>query len=105
MEERLDAGDLLWQKAFPVRTGDTQFSLASRIKKEMAEGLTKLLEAIDRGEERPLEPRYEASYHRAPDRESGKEFHRNGHRIIKARDIPEVVRKDFHRSQREGRSS
>lgn len=105
MEERLDAGDLLWQKAFPVRTGDTQISLASRIKKEMAEGLTKLLEAIDRGEERPLEPRYEASYHRAPDRESGKEFHRNGHRIIKARDIPEVVRKDFHRSQREGRSS
>jgi methionyl-tRNA formyltransferase len=101
MEKRLDAGDLLWQKAFPVTSDDTQFSLAARIKKEMAEGLTKLLETIDRGEERALEPRYEASYHRAPDRESGKEFHRNGHRILRIRDLSTVLRKEFPRSENE----
>jgi folate-dependent phosphoribosylglycinamide formyltransferase PurN len=100
MEEKLDAGELLWQEAFPVKERDTQFYLAHESKRRMAEGLTELLRWIDRGEERPLPRHYEASYHRAPTRAEGSRFKRSGKRIIRGKDLPSVLRTTFGKGGR-----
>lgn len=95
MEEKLDAGELLWQEAFPIDPDETQFSLAWKTKKAMAEGLVELIGKIEQGREKPLPPRYSSSYHRAPGKEEGKRFHQEGKRILRLRDLKKILRSTF----------
>ncbi len=95
MEERLDAGELLWQEAFPVGKEETQFSLAERSKQKMTEGLVDLLHRIDEGKEEPIPARYTPSYNRAPSREAGKAFQRSGKRILRLKDLRRALRPIF----------
>ncbi len=78
MELRLDAGEIVFQEAFPVEQEDTQYSLAYKTKRLLAKGFVEIME-------NGIEPKpvvYAESYHRAPTREEGKDFHRKGKRII-----------------------
>lgn len=95
MEEKLDAGSLLWQEAHPIHEQETQFSLAETSKRRMAEGLVKLLRQIDRGEERTIAPSTTPSYNRAPTREEGKTFKRTGKRIIRTTDLERALQHKF----------
>ena len=87
MELKLDAGEILWQQSFPIPKGSTQYSIAYRTKKEMAMGFTELFEEIENHMEKPIENNYKSSYHYAPTKQEGKNFHKLGHRIIKLKDI------------------
>jgi len=96
MELKLDAGDIIWQKEFPIEKNDTQFSIAYKTKLDMAQGLVEVLEQISINNSiKKLEPRYEMSYHRAPNKEQGKEFHKRGLKIITLNDIKYVLAKNF----------
>ncbi len=95
MEERLDAGELLWQEAFKVKASDTQFAIAEKSKRRMAEGLVDLLEKIDRKAETPLSPTHTPSYNRAPSKEKGREFHRRGKKILRLADLRRALRPKF----------
>lgn len=95
MEERLDAGTLLWQESFPVEERDTQYALAERTKELMAEGLVDLLQEIDQGREEVLSPRTEASYNRAPKPGDAREFRRKGKKILRLSDLGRILRPTF----------
>lgn len=82
MVEKLDAGEILWQKAIPTPENATQYSIAYHTKKIMAQGLIELLNEISKGTESPITPKYTQSYHRAPTKEEGKDFHKKGKKII-----------------------
>lgn len=95
MEIKLDAGDILWQNEFPIEKNDTQYSIAYKTKRDMAWGLAKVLKQISVGNIKILHPKYETSYHRAPTKELGKEFHRTGYKVISLKDIKFVLAKKF----------
>lgn len=78
MEVKLDAGEIVFQEEFPVEKEDTQYSLASKTKALLAKGFVQLME--NGLEFKPV--KYHESYHRAPTREQGKDFHRKGKKII-----------------------
>lgn len=94
MELRLDAGQILWQKEFLLEN-DSQYSIASKTKSDMAEGLVQVLGEISRNEIKNIPPKYETSYHRAPGKELAKQFRTAGYRIIRLRDLPLILRKKF----------
>jgi len=87
MELKLDAGEIVWQKSFPVEDSDTQFSLAYKTKRDMCMGLVEILNKYANDKVKPIQPFFSSSYHRAPTKEMGKEFHKKGLRVIKMRDI------------------
>lgn len=95
MELRLDAGKILWQKEFPIEDNDTQYSIAYKTKRDMAEGLVETIKNIAEDKIRFIEPKYEATYHRAPTREQGKEFHKKKLSVIKLSDLKLVLSKSF----------
>lgn len=95
MDLKLDSGVNLWQEEFNVEHYDTQYSIAYKTKRQMAKGIRELLEKINRGYERPINPKHKISYHRAPTKEEGKKFHDRGHKIIIFKDIKKVLSKEF----------
>jgi len=95
MEQKLDSGSNMWQEEFNVEDSDTQYSIAYKTKRQMAKGICILLESIDEGIEKPINPKHKTSYHRAPTKEEGKIFHEQGHRIILFKDIKKVLSKEF----------
>lgn len=95
MELKLDAGEVLWQREFPVEKNDTQYSIAYKTKRDMAIGLVETLNKIDEGKEKPIKPEYQTSYHRAPTKEQGKEFHKKGYNIFKVKDFKYILSKSF----------
>ena len=95
MELKLDAGQILWQKEFPVEVSDTQYSIAYKTKRDMSFGIIEVLKKISNGNFSTIEPRNESSYHQAPTREQGKEFHKKGYRIITLKDLKLILSKSF----------
>lgn len=84
MELRLDAGEIVWQEEFPVSKDDTQYSIAYKTKKSMANGLIQLFNQLAAGNElREIPQKHETSYHRAPSKEQGTELRAKGRRILK----------------------
>lgn len=82
MVEKLDAGEVVWQKEIPMPDKATQYSIAYHTKKIMAEGLVETLDKLSSQELVGIQPSYIESYHRAPTKEQGKEFHKNGLRVV-----------------------
>src|SRR5690625_7516755 len=76
MEERLDAGNIVWQKSFTLQKSDTQYSIAYATKRDMTSGLKEVLKAIGNNKLATIEPQYETTYNRAPDKELGRKFHK-----------------------------
>ncbi len=95
MELKLDAGHILWQESFDVAKSDTQFSLAYKTKKIMAEGIVEVLIKINNGKLERKIAKFEESYHRAPTKKLGVEFHKKGNRVIRVNDISKMLAKSF----------
>jgi len=95
MELRLDAGEIVWQKAFLVKSDDTQYSIAYGTKKLLAEGLVETLQAVRNDIVQFMQKRYEESYHRAPTQEEGRNFHHQGYRVIALRDYRYILASQF----------
>ena len=95
MEERLDAGEIVWQKAIETPEKATQYSIAYHTKKIMAHGLVEVLRSIHDDNTKVISPQYEQSYHRAPTKELGKEFHAKGLRVINGSNFKMVLAKSF----------
>ena len=99
MELKLDAGNILWQQEFEVEKEETQYSIANKTKRMMAIGLVEILNKNAKNELQSISSKYQQSYHKAPTKEEGKEFHRKGMRIIKPGDIKNVLRNSFNFTQ------
>lgn len=95
MELKLDAGEVLWQKEFPIEKDDTQYSIAYKTKRDMAIGLKEVLNQIAENKVSVLKPEYETSYHRAPTKEQGRESHKRGFKVISLKDIKFILAKNF----------
>ena len=95
MELKLDAGAILWQKEFPIEKIDTQYSIAFKTKRDMSNGLVKVLESIAENKIEKIEPKYDSSYHRAPTKDQGKKFHKKGFKVISLKDIKHALAKEF----------
>ncbi|MBL4706573.1 MAG: hypothetical protein JKY54_18740 [Flavobacteriales bacterium] len=78
MELRLDAGEIVFQEAFEVLKADTQYSLASKTKAMLVKGIVKIMD----NELEFFPTTYPESYHKAPTKEQGKDFHQKGNKII-----------------------
>ena len=96
MELRLDDGEIIWQKSFPVLQSDTQFSIAYKTKKLMAYGLEESFEAINKGQ-KTIQPNvhYLTSYHRSPTLEQAKDFKRKGKSIVRLSDLRLMLSKFY----------
>ena len=83
MNENIDTGNIIFQKAIDISLEDTLHSLQNRV---ASEGATALLEALNRIEKSDdIEVslnRGEASYHSFPTKEGAKEFRARGRRFI-----------------------
>jgi len=82
MELKLDAGEIVWQEEFEVTKKDTQYSIAYKTKKSMSEGLVKTINDFESVKKRPINSNYKTSYHRAPTKELGKKFHKQGKKVL-----------------------
>jgi methionyl-tRNA formyltransferase len=91
MELKLDKGEIFWQEAFPVEKKDTQYSLAYKTKKSMAVGLVAVLNRLYKNDIQVVNQHYKESYHRAPSKEQGKEFHKKGKTVIALRDLKKML--------------
>src|SRR5690625_1844932 len=100
MEERLDAGNIVWQKSFTLQKSDTQYSIAYATKRDMTSGLKEVLKAIGNNKLATIEPQYETTYNRAPDKEMGKKFHKNGHRVIKLKELKYIFSSSYDLSEK-----
>ncbi|MEQ8910205.1 MAG: formyltransferase family protein [Vicingaceae bacterium] len=95
MEERLDAGEIVFQRAIEMPDDATQYSIAYTTKKIMAKGLLETIEKYAEDKINPIPPSYEESYHRAPTKEQGKQFHQKGLRVIKLKDMKYALSNSF----------
>lgn len=95
MELKLDAGVILWQKEFEVQKSDSQYSIAYKTKRDMAFGLVEVLQKQYNNEKLEISPKYHSSYHRAPSRTLGREFHKKGKRVIVLRDLKKMLSQSF----------
>lgn len=91
MELKLDAGKILWQEEFNVDDKDTQYSIAYKTKKMMAEGLLDVMENFSNKVATPIDPKHKTSYHRAPSKELGKDFHKKGNRVLTINDLKRML--------------
>lgn len=79
MVDKLDAGEVIWQKEIPMPKNATQYAIAYHTKKIMAEGL---VETLNNRDLKSIPSSYAESYHRAPSKEQGKDFHKKGLRVV-----------------------
>jgi len=82
MVEKLDAGEIVWQKEIPMPDSATQYAIAYHTKKIMAEGLVETLSDLNLQNLKSIQSPYQESYHRAPSKEQGKSFHKQGLRVV-----------------------
>jgi methionyl-tRNA formyltransferase len=82
MEERLDAGEIVWQKSIPMPKNATQYRIAYHTKKVMSEGLVEVINNYSLNKVIAIKPKYKESYHRAPTKAEGKIFHKKGKRVV-----------------------
>lgn len=101
MEERLDAGEIVYQEEFPVSDTDTQYSIASQTKWLLAKGSVEVLNHCATGPLPIQQVTYAESYHRAPTKEQGHDFRKKGHHIIVSSNLKLVTAKKF---ENEGRA-
>ena len=95
MVERLDAGEIVWQREVPMPEKATQYLIAHHTKKIMAEGLVETLNSYAHQEVKIKLPTYQESYHRAPSKEEGRSFRKKGLRIITLNNARVVLSKSF----------
>jgi len=95
MEERLDAGDVVWQKEVPMPHKATQYAIAYHTKKIMAEGLVETLNKMNKEGVIKINSNYKESYHRAPSKEQGKDFHKRGLRVVTFKNASLALLKRF----------
>lgn len=95
MVEKLDAGDVVWQKEIPMPKNATQYAIAYHTKKIMAEGLVETLNLIGNQKLAPIQSSYTESYHRAPTKEQGKDFHNKGLRVVTFSNAKLALSKSF----------
>lgn len=95
MDQKLDRGKILFQQEFKVQPNETQYSLAFKTKKLLAEGAIILLKQIKQNLHQTIPVKYQESYHRAPTKTQGKYFHKKGISVITLKDIKLIVKKAF----------
>jgi methionyl-tRNA formyltransferase len=96
MVTKLDAGDILWQKEFPITKDDTQYSIAYKTKRDMSNGLVYVLNLLNSSQELQIIPyRYNSSYHKAPSRKEGRLFQQKGLRILKFKDLKYIFKSSY----------
>jgi len=95
MELKLDAGKILWQESFLVTKKDTQYSIAYKTKAMMAKGILKTIENYKNNRVSSISSSYKNSYHRAPTKLQGMEFHEKGKKIIIFSDLLNIIKKDY----------
>lgn len=95
MVEKLDAGKIVWQKEIPMPTNATQYAIAYHTKKIMAEGLVETLNQISANGLLAIQSPYQESYHRAPTKAQGKNFHKKGLRVVTFSNAKLTLSKSF----------
>lgn len=95
MVDKLDAGEVVWQKEIPMPHKATQYSIAYHTKKIMAEGLVEILNQYAKSEVKIQLSPYQESYHRAPSKEQGKVFHKKGLRVVTFNNVKLTLSKSF----------
>lgn len=95
MVEKLDAGEIVWQKAIPMPNDATQYAIAYHTKKIMAEGLVETLNQYAQNNIKVIQSPYVESYHRAPSKEQGKHFHDKGLRVLTFKNRKLTLAKSF----------
>ena len=95
MEEKLDAGVVVWQKEIPMPKNATQYTIAYYTKKIMAEELVELLGQLATNKLQSINSSYQESYHRVPTKEQGKDFHKKGFRVVICSDAKFALSKSF----------
>lgn len=95
MEERLDSGNIVWQKEVPMPKKPTQYAIAYHTKKIMAEGLVETLNHMAIEPLKKITSPYQESYHRAPSKEQGKDFHKKGLRVVTFKNASLALSKRF----------
>lgn len=95
MVEQVDRGDIVWQKEFPITKEHSQFGIAYQTKKDMADGLIEVILKYRNNSVRTIAPKYASSYHYAPTKELGKEFHRRKKRVLRFGDLKLMLSQRF----------
>ena len=98
MVEEVDKGDILWQKEFRITPSHTQFSIAWQTKKDMADGLIEVITRYGEGKAAPVPATYESSYHYAPTKALGREFHAKGKRVITLSNLKLMLAANFDKA-------
>jgi methionyl-tRNA formyltransferase len=92
MVDKLDAGDIVWQKEIPMPKNATQYAIAYHTKKIMAKGL---VETLNKLSVQTIQSPYKESYHKAPSKEQGKDFHKKGLRVVTFANAKLTLSKSF----------
>ena len=95
MVEKLDAGEIVWQKEIPMPKNATQYAIAYHTKKIMSEGLVEILDKLSLQSLESIQSPYQESYHRAPSKEQGKSFHKQGLRVVTFKNAKLTLSKSF----------
>ncbi|MBL4669364.1 MAG: hypothetical protein JKY30_08885 [Flavobacteriales bacterium] len=95
MVEKLDAGEIVWQKEIPMPKNATQYAIAYHTKKIMSEGLVETLDKLSSQSLESIQSPYQESYHRAPSKEQGENFHRRGLRVVTFKNAKLTLSKSF----------
>jgi methionyl-tRNA formyltransferase len=96
MVEKLDAGEIVWQKEIPMPEAATQYAIAYHTKKIMSEGLVETLNKLNIQSLESIQSPYQESYHRAPSKEQGKSFHKQGLRVVTFKNAKLTLSKKFN---------
>jgi methionyl-tRNA formyltransferase len=95
MVPEVDKGDILWQKEFDITSRHTQYRIAYQTKKDMASGIVEVINHYKNGVSQILQPKHKSSYHYAPGRKLGQEFHRRNKKILVIDDLRLMLAKEF----------
>ncbi len=95
MVEKLDDGEIVWQKEVPMPENATQYAIAYHTKKIMSEGLVETLDELNVGSLDSIKSPYKESYHRAPSKEEGNNFHKSGLRVVTFKNAKLTLSKSF----------
>ena len=87
MGVKIDTGDIVWQRSFPVVENCSQFALAWMTKRLIAIGVHEILKTMSGTPLRPIHPDWPKSYHRSPTRKQAREFRNRGKKILSFSDL------------------
>ena len=86
---------IVWQKEILVPDAATQYAIAYHTKKIMSEGLVETLNKLNIQSLESIQSPYQESYHRAPSKEQGKSFHKQGLRVVTFKNAKLTLSKSF----------